>query len=207
MKHNILRMTEGYKDDYKYTRSDQDYEQITVYKESSATGTFVYNESTSLFSAYSEPEHIGMRKYEQATYNVKKQKSSEVFESSMETINISFVGEDIKSNIIKMFVKASISITSLGIDRAVDSNYAYNSTVAEKMLGTPNETARWENTEVKYCGSKQIIIKDLPFETRISDSIKFKFIPQLQIGKLDDIKIHGVEVLHNNSIFIGDDNA
>lgn len=139
--------------------------------------------------------------------------SGEIFTACLETVNIYFDKEAMKSNQIEVFLNSMTSLARLRVTYASDSNYIFTtaSSAADTYAqGANEETGYLDNTSIYYRGTKQIMVNKIMEDSRDAQSIKFKVDAVLldDYTYYDEYKINGIHILPNEVVFLGgEDNA
>jgi hypothetical protein len=133
------------------------------------------------------------------------QRESSDFEASFETVNILFLPEAMKDNMLEVFVKAATSLAGLDIAHSVDGSYEFTTDKSE-ALGNAKITGFFPNDDgVYYQNRVSFVVKNAQVSARAAHSCKFKFTAQ--IGAQDEFKIYAVEINSSGLIFEGEVDA
>lgn len=187
----ILLLGEGYADGAKY---DGETEEVHTYIPN-PTGVYGYDSSTGEFNYEDDGG------FDRVTKTVRTSGSGDMFHAYFDSINLYYSKEEIESNNISLFVKVATSLAKMKVRYAPDSNYVFLEQKGTMDCGFPQETGSFNNSNVRYMGSRQVSIRKIDTPIRDGESIKFRV--EASMDSVDDFVVTSLVFKDSDGKFAG----
>ncbi len=193
--YSMLIETEGYGD-----LCSPETKDLTVWEATADSPTHTFDEVTQQFTETAVSPTHKVRSASTKVYT-----SGSEYVSSLETVNMLHIKEEIEDKTIKMALQTTPSKAHIQLRYSSDGNYDFITAVKEFAQGQDNETASFGNDTIRYRGTKQAVINETKIGQRVSHSIKFKITVMPDVE--DDVNIVSLTALTSGLIFDGETNG
>jgi hypothetical protein len=179
-----------YEDFYRHNGNTKS---VDTFVKDDAAGTYVYDEEMASFVT-KEPVETRQR-YSCTTLSVPIQDKGERIEGSIETTDMVFADFTTTDSVIDMHINALVSVAGLRLTWSSDTNTQFMEMNDRIPLGSLEATGSFDNSIVRYAGSKYVVSKKLNPSSREAMAIKYKIIADYNNNGYDDIEILDINLL------------
>lgn len=156
-------------------------------------GDYVYDEEMASFITRETVET--RQRYSCTTLSVPIQDKGEKIEGSVETSDMIFADFTTTDSVIDMHINALVSVAGVRLTWSSDTNTEFMAMNDPIQLGKLEATGSFDNSIIRYCGSKYVISKKLNPSSREAMAIKYKIIADYTSNGYDDIEILDINLL------------
>mgnify|MGYP001128587876 CR=1 FL=1 len=156
-------------------------------------GNYVYDEEMASFITKETPET--RQTYSCTTLSVPIQDKGERIEGSIETSDMIFADFTTTDSVIDMHINALVSVAGLRLTWSSDTNTEFMAMNDRISLGKLEATGSFDNSIVRYAGSRYVVSKKLNPSSREAMAIKYKIIADYNSNGYDDIEILDINLL------------